>query len=143
MSEEYKLAKSILMLGINALVFGVIAIIAIVLFFTFDYWYMGVYSTNLLDNKINGLIWLTIMAIMIAAFGVAILLIITGSWFILTIDFNNNDVDKSKKIWGILTLTLIGPIGMIIFGSIAMKKIKSKSTGSRNTSTDNILEPIY
>ncbi len=54
---------------------------------------------------------------------------------ILTTDWENEELNSDRTIWGILTLVVLGPIASLIFASKAKKVLSKNQTNSVETST--------
>lgn len=127
MNKPYKRAKSILIMGILSILF-VIAGVALTIFsiisagqnLAFD---PGGNSATLFGQGSSMMILAGILLIVVAG-----ILSLTSAILTLSTKFNNEKVDSLKIIMGILTLLIIGPIGAIIFGGIAMSKLKAVPT---------------
>ncbi len=68
-------------------------------------------------------------ALIVVTFGLVVssILAVVGSILILSTDFKNNDVNDSKILWGLLSLFLIGPIGLIVFAKKNQQKLVDES----------------
>lgn len=127
MNKPYKRAKSILIMGILSILF-VIGGVALTIFsiisagqnLAFD---QGGNSATLFGQGPSMMILAGILLIVVAG-----ILSLTSAILTLSTKFNNEKVDSLKIVMGILTLLIIGPIGAIIFGGIAMSKLKATST---------------
>lgn len=135
-TQVYGRAKIILTIGILGFIFFVSTIIILIFLFTPTLTSKTINITN------GGAIILFLMTITPL---VAIILNLTGSVLILTSKFHNDWLDTFKIIWGILSLLLLGPIGTIIFGSIAMSKLKTTKSNLPqidNTITESMVKSI-
>lgn len=45
---------------------------------------------------------------------------------ILSTKWENKEVEDSKLLWGILSLVLLGPIGLLVFACISLNKMNAK-----------------
>lgn len=142
MNKGYKRAKTILVMGISSLIMLIAAIGLVV-------W--GVADTAVTigaTNEITGegiSFNFTYFIVGIILIVVSVIVSFIGSILILTAKFNHEYLDNQKMIFGILSLVLIGSIGLIIFGSMAVKKLSSNpnsSVTSSNASYDNPVETV-
>lgn len=142
MNKGYKRAKTILVMGISSLIMLIAAIGLVV-------W--GVADTAVTigaTNEITGegiSFNFTYFIVGIILIVVSVIVSFIGSILILTAKFNHEYLDNQKMIFGILSLVLIGCIGLIIFGSMAVKKLSSNpnsSVTSSNASYDNPVETV-
>lgn len=142
MNKGYKRAKTILVMGISSLIMLIAAIGLVV-------W--GVADTAVTigaTNEITGegiSFNFTYFIVGIILIVVSVIVSFIGSILILTAKFNHEYLDNQKMIFGILSLVLIGSIGLIIFGSMAVKKLNSNpnsSVTSSNASYDNPVETV-
>ncbi len=71
---------------------------------------------------------------------VSSILSFVGSLLIITSDFGNKFADDSKILWGLLSLLLLGAIGLLIFSVMNIKKIsletKTKEDQSKSENND-------
>lgn len=130
----YSRAKTILVVGILDIVVCIAMITTFALLFTFTMPNLDSARVNIKDGDAV-ILWIIAMTPLLA-----FVLNITGSVLILTSKFNDDWLDTFKIVWGILSLSLIGPFGIIIFAGIAMNKLKT--TKLNNKTTDDIIEPI-
>lgn len=141
MNKEYKRARTILVLGIISLLFLLLGIILFISFF-------GLGASGSFTDPFGQQIITqqAFMMLVIAIVGIVLCIIISlvAAVLILAGKFNNKQVDDLKIIMGILTLIVIGPVAAIIFGAIAMNKLKagSKSSGTESSDSNNIVDPI-
>lgn len=142
MNKGYKRAKTILVMGISSLIMLIAAIGLVV-------W--GVADTAVTigaTNEITGegiSFNFTYFIVGIILIVVSVIVSFIGSILILTAKFNHEYLDNQKMIFGILSLVLIGSIGLIIFGSMAVKKLSSNpnsSVTSSNAGYDNPVETV-
>lgn len=142
MNKGYKRAKTILVMGISSLIMLIAAIGLVV-------W--GVADTAVTigaTNEITGegiSFNFTYFIVGIILIVVSVIVSFIGSILILTAKFNHEYLDNQKMIFGILSLVLIGSIGLIIFGSMAVKKLNSNpnsSVTSSNAGYDNPVETV-
>lgn len=133
-TPAYSRAKTILVVGILDVVVCIAMITTFTLLFTFTMPNSDSSGTPIKDGDAV-ILWIIAMTPLLA-----FVLNLTGSVLILTSKFNDDSLDTFKIIWGILSLLLIGPIGIIIFAGIAMNKLKI--TKLNNKTTNNIIEPI-
>lgn len=133
-TPAYSRAKTILVVGILDVVVCIAMITTFTLLFTFAMPNSDSSGTPIKDGDAV-ILWIIAMTPLLA-----FVLNLTGSVLILTSKFNDDSLDTFKIIWGILSLLLIGPIGIIIFAGIAMNKLKI--TKLNNKTTNNIIEPI-
>lgn len=142
MNKEYKRSLGILILGIVGTLFLITGIILIILYFT-----EGYKTFTFVDDANNNLVgdvsveWYNILSVAITLLVVSILISLVASLIIFTSNFTNN-VEEMKILMGILTLMIIGPIVAIVFGAIAMNKLKSKTPSSKNKKPVETLKPI-
>lgn len=138
-SNEYKRARSILILGIINLLFYVTSLTLAIIFVT----QYIIFITGGPDNEFRTSIkWLSRLAGAVYIGIISFIMTLVGSILTLTGKFNNKDVDALKTAMGILSLVLIGPIGLVVFSGIAMKKLKPKPPGDLDIPVDKILEPV-
>lgn len=143
MNKEYKRSLGILILGIVGTLFLIIGIILIILYFT-----EGYKTFTFVDDGNNNLVgdvsveWYNILSVAITLLVVSILISLVASLIIFTSNFTNNSIEEMKILMGILTLMIIGSIGAVVFGAIAMNKLKSKTPSSKNKKPVETLEPI-
>lgn len=142
MSKEYKNSITILILGIIGTLFLILGVVMLSI-----YTMMGVRKYILVES-IHGYDWAIsheaniMMAVGATAIIVTFILSLTASIKILMGKYNNKQIDSLRTIMGILTLILIGPIGAIIFGIIAMCKLKYVPQDFINTETEEASIPI-
>lgn len=142
MSKEYKNSRGILILGIIGTLFLILAITMFSL-------YVGLGSRRfMLVESIHGFDWATsVDAIITMTFGIigivftVILSLITAIKIFMG-KYNNKGIDNLRTMMGILTMIVIGPIGAIIFGAIAMTKLKSQPKDFINTEVKQKSEPV-
>lgn len=127
MNKSYKRARSILTMGILSILFvigGVALTVSSIISagqnLAFD---PGGNSATLFGQGSSMMILAGILLIIVAG-----ILSLTSAILILSGKYNNDQVDSLKIVMGILTLLIIGPIGAIIFGGIAMSKLKAVPT---------------
>ncbi len=65
--------------------------------------------------KKNGIISLVLAFTLIGAV-VSVVLTIIGGIKILSTDWQNEQLNKDKTLWGIFCFVILGPIAMIVFG---------------------------
>lgn len=140
MNNEYNRARTILVLGIVSLLLMLLGIILFIIFVSLG----ASGSLDPFDKPTitqQAYIMLVISIVGIVVCGIISLI---AAILILSSRFNNKQVDDLKIVMGILTLIVIGPIGAIIFGAIAMNKLKagSKSSGTESSDSNNIVDPI-
>lgn len=131
MDNGYKRSKQILKLGIFATIFAIIGVPLFMAFIFNDAWYQLIASDPTLDSFDHWEIIWTTESIILISIGAALLLIsmimtFVGAILILCSKFKNKSVEDLKIIMGILSLIVIGPIGVWIFGGIAAGKLKSQ-----------------
>lgn len=134
MNKGYKRARSILILGIIGMSFLVIGIVLIILYFTEGSKSFAISEVG--SNSYVGEVsaeWMGVLSIAVTLLVVKFILSITAGLLILTSDFNTVKLNDTKIIFGVLTLILIGSLGPIIFGIVAMNKIKDKIARDANT----------
>ena len=71
--------------------------------------------------------WNSALIVLTFVLVVSLILAVVGSILILSTDFKNNYVNDSKILWGLLSLFLIGPIGLIVFAKKNQQKLVDKS----------------
>ncbi|MGL5590771.1 MAG: hypothetical protein ACRDCH_01745 [Metamycoplasmataceae bacterium] len=98
------------------LIFGVIDLISGITFIP-----LQIVGFTLLAafNEVTGsIIWLISVIIVL----LSLILNITLSVIILATDFKNKEVNDNRILWGLLSLFLLGGIGIIVFSTINIKK---------------------
>lgn len=142
MNKGYKRSKTILVMGISSLIM-LIASIGLVVWGVADT-AVTIGATNEITGE--GISFnFTYFIVGIILIVVSVIVSFIGSILILTAKFNHEYLDNQKMIFGILSLVLIGSIGLIIFGSMAVKKLSSNpnsSVTSSNASYDNPVETV-
>lgn len=141
MNKANKFSKYILILGIVSVVFSIVAIPLMLLFMLTGAWDHIFLYFPLFPSANWEFVWTT-EAIVYVSVGltaglISSILSIAAAILMLSTKFNNKSLDDLKIIMGILTLLIIGPIGAIVFGGIAMSKLKSSAA----TTTAQTLEP--
>ncbi len=87
--------------------------------------------------KKRGIIGLVLIFTIIGAI-VTLIFDIINAIKILTTDWEDQELNNSKTIWGILSLILLGPIATIIFGNMVINKLGNQTnTTGPAVSTDN------
>lgn len=142
MSKEYKNSRGILILGIIGTLFLILGITMFSL-------YVGLGSRRfMLVESIHGYDWATSTdAIIMMTFGIigvvfTVVLSLIAAIKIFMGKYNNKEIDNLRTMMGILTMIVIGPIGAIIFGAIAMTKLKSQPKDFINTEVKQKSEPV-
>lgn len=97
---------------------------------SFVFWIIGLINFLLTISYNN---YLTSIFFFISI-SVGAIIALVGSIMILAINFENQKINDLKILWGILSLLLLGPIGMLIFSIIA------KKVGSNNQENTQIGE---
>lgn len=140
MKNEYKRSKTILTLGITGLFFLIAGTVLIVLYTLPASDLPTIVHGFRFNLSSDGVFVLSAGIVSFVIFGISHLF---SSILILTRKYSNIEIEKMRIMMGILTLIMIGPIGAIVFSTIALKKLKSGSSIIYdNTSEDNGLEPI-
>ena len=81
--------------------------------------------------------WNSALIVLTFVLVVSLILAVVGSILILSTDFKNNYVNDSKILWGLLSLFLIGPIGLIVFAKKNQQKLVDKSVDDNTSKTSS------
>ncbi|MGL5592130.1 MAG: hypothetical protein ACRDCJ_02095 [Metamycoplasmataceae bacterium] len=109
----HKKLKMILMFGILALICGIIFIPLLIIIESYIYDY-----DNLVVRSPGEILFIIPMIFLL----IGLVSNITLSIIILASDFENKEVNNNRILWGLLSLLLLGAIGIIIFSAVNMKK---------------------
>ncbi len=89
----------------------------------------------------NDSVYITFTILSVIGILVAAILSFAGSLIILITDFKNKEINESRILWGLLSLFLLGSVGLIIFSSINKSKLSQKdmplSSKENNEATNN------
>ncbi len=110
--------KKIKKIGVTSLIMWVMSIILFVISFV-----MLQIKNNYPKEGFLEIVFIVFLSLATAAIISGAIISLVGSIFVLTTDFENKKTDDSKILWGILSLLLLGPIGLLTFSIINIKKI--------------------
>lgn len=153
MNKSLKRSKLILILGIISLVFSLIAVpLLYVILLNKQFAYLfGVFSW--FDPTVQWeYVWTPeSIALFTSALTAAIISTVL-SWvaagFMLLTKFNNKSLEDLKIILGVLAIVFLGPIAVLIFGCIAISRLKAQAkegdvvtTTGASAATNPVIEP--
>ncbi|MGL5590697.1 MAG: hypothetical protein ACRDCH_01315 [Metamycoplasmataceae bacterium] len=107
--KNVKKIKIILLIGILTLISGLI----FAPLSAWDLWYVA-YGPTDVYKELHTIYWWPII--------ISFVLNLITSIYIVATDFQNEEVNKNKVLWGLLSLFLLGSIGIIIFATINLKQ---------------------
>lgn len=118
--------KLIKILGIISFVLVSVSIIAIIIcaILTSKFIYEDLNNPNVVEPNPTTVIAIgtfTIISIITSTIGIVISFI--AAILILVTDFGNKEINDSRVLWGVLSLILLGPIGVLAFYFTNSKKI--------------------
>ena len=126
-----KKTKLILNFGITSLVLAIIFVLLLGVLILISFVIYDIH--NIPDQHYSMLVASGIIVIL--GLVVSSIFSITGSILILVTDFKNNEVNNSRMLWGLLSLLLIGPIGIIIFTKNIAGKLVNESADEKISTT--------
>ena len=86
----------------------------------------------------NDSVYITFTILSVIGILVAAILSFAGSLIILITDFKNKEINESRILWGLLSLFLLGSVGLIIFSSINKSKLSQKDAPLSNKENNEV-----
>ena len=86
----------------------------------------------------NDSVYITFTILSVIGILVAAILSFAGSLIILITDFKNKEINESRILWGLLSLFLLGSVGLIIFSSINKSKLSQKDAPLSNEENNEV-----
>ncbi len=125
-----KKTKLILNFGITSLVLAIIFVLLLGVWILISFMYYDISMPNYYYAMLVASEIIVILGLVVSS-----IFSITGSILILATDFKNNEVNNSRMLWGLLSLLLIGPIGIIIFTKNIAGKLVNESADEKISTT--------
>lgn len=129
-----KKAETIKRCGITSLIWVFFVIICAVMRVIWPHIWWRVIGPYI---SLGGSIHLLFLFLMLGFIALSFIFNIISAIMILSTDWKNNDLNSQKIAWGILCIVILGSIAAIIFGSIAINKLKETSSISNNKEENN------